>query len=55
MNNLYLNNNSTIQQSTTISSNILSYIIDNTGSIEDLRKKVIEILEKENLIRYASL
>jgi hypothetical protein len=31
------------------------YIIDNTGSIEDLQKKVTNILEKENLIRYASL
>lgn len=31
------------------------YIIDNTGSIEDLQKKVKEILDKENLIRYASL
>lgn len=31
------------------------YIIDNTGSKEELKQKVFDILEKENLIKYSSL
>jgi len=32
-----------------------SYVIDNNGSIEDLKAKVSEILDKENLVKYVGL
>ena len=31
------------------------YVIENNGTIQELHQKVIDILEKENLIKYASL
>lgn len=32
-----------------------NYVIDNNGSIEDLKAKVSEILDKENLVKYVGL
>ena len=31
------------------------YVIDNNGSIEDLRQQILNILEKESLLKYAGL